>query len=153
MRYLKDVNSPYPAGLTTNIIEELMEKGVMSYQHTLQPNLPTVENALGQYYKLILKWKADDKKSAPQNENSLKTLLAGFHYIFDHLMPYERGSGAGAEWATRALAQLKGYDLTLKENVRSVVQEDLAQPNLTEFIGWYKAHVDMNKISSLSSKK
>lgn len=47
---------------------------------------------------------------------------------------------------TGALVRLKGYDLTLKETARSVVQEDLAHPNLMEFIKWYKPHVNMKKI-------
>lgn len=58
-------------------------------------------------------------------------------------MPYARGSGAGAEWATRALARTKGYDLHLNEGAQSVVQKGLSQPDVQGFIGWYQENVKL----------
>ncbi len=146
MRYLKDNTSSHPQGISLAIVENLMREGAMIYQHTLQIYLPVIEIALGQYYNLILKWQPDNKKSAERNEKSLLALLGGFHYIFDHLMPYERGSGAGAEWATQALGRLKGYELRLDKEVKSIVQEDLSQPSISEFGEWYKSHVSLKKL-------
>ncbi|AIK96188.1 hypothetical protein [Candidatus Odyssella acanthamoebae] len=145
MRYLKDNSSQHPQGLSSAIVENLMREGAMIYQHTLQTHLPTIEVALGQYYKLILEWQPNDKKFPEQNEKSLLTLLGGFHYIFDHLMPYQRGRAAGAEWATQALGRLKGYELRLDKEVTSVVQEDLSQPSFPEFIKWYQSNVFLKK--------
>lgn len=143
LRYLKEPSCCHPAGLSIRIVEELTTKGAMIYQHTLQPHLPQIEAALGQYYKLILKWIPDPKKTNEENKRKLHILLGGFHYIFDQLMPYARGSGAGAEWGVCALARSKGFDLSLKENVpASVVQEDLAQPDITKFATkWYVENV------------
>jgi hypothetical protein len=143
LRYLKAPNCDHPMGLSLRTVKELTTKGAMIYQHTLQIYLPKIEAALRQYYTLILKWTPNSNKSKEENEKKLKILLGGFHYIFDHLMPYARGSAAGAEWGVRALARSKGFDLSLKENVpASVVQEDLAQPDIAKFLTkWYGENV------------
>lgn len=143
MRYLKDNDSEHPFALSQKIIKELMNNGSMIYQHTLQPYFHDTENALDQYYKYILKWQNNNVKSKDSNEQNLLGLLAFFHQIFDTYMPYARGSGAGAEWATRALARTKGFDLHLKEGNTSIVQEDLSQPDVQKFVVWYKENVSL----------
>jgi hypothetical protein len=143
MRYLQDKDARHSFGLSRNIVEELMDHGGMIYQHTLQVFLPKIENALGQYYRHILKWQHSATKTKEQNEKTLLGYLGFFHQTFDTLMPYARGSGAGAEWGARALARTKGFDLHLKEGAPSIVQEDLSQPDVLKFVNWYKQNVTL----------
>lgn len=151
-RYTKDPQSNHNLGLSIPIIDEITRNTAIMYQHTIQIDLEDIESPLSNVYKKILRWKKNNKQKGDTQEKEFLSHLAEFHYMFDHMTPYIRGSAAGAEWAAQAFAKVKGYTITQAQDVVSVSQEALAQPDLQAFIRWYQEKIILTPQSPTKQK-